>query len=204
MKRVGYLAVAALSGVLSVSAFAQNAGGGGGGGGNNPGQGGGGGGRRGGDNGGGGGGDRMAEWRERQATELKESLGATDEEFKALQPKIEKVQSLQRSNFGGFGFGRGGGGRGPGGGGPGGGNNPGGGGGGTAQPPANPVQTAGNELRTTLENKDATAADIKAKLDALRAAKAKNREELVKAQTELKELLSQRQEAVLVQRGVLE
>jgi hypothetical protein len=200
MKRVGYLAAVALSGVLSVSAFAQNAGGGGAppaGGGANPGQGGNRGGDRGGDRGGA---DRMAEWRERQATEMKEALGATDEEFKALQPKIEKVQTLQRQNFA-FGGRRGFGG-GPGGGAPGGGNNP-------ATPTApptntNPVQTASTELGNTLNNKDATAADIKAKLDALRAAKAKNREEIVKAQNELKELLSQRQEAVLVTRGVLE
>jgi hypothetical protein len=213
MKRVGYLAAVALSGVLSVSAFAQNAGGGGGapgGGGNNPGQGGGRGNNPGGQAGGG---DRMAEWRERMATEMKEALGATDEEYKALQPKIEKVQTLQRQNMGGFGFGGGRRGGGGGGGGqPGGGNAPGGGQPGAqpgAQPggqPAqtNPLQTASQDLRTVLDNKQASAADIKAKLDAVRAAKAKNREELTKAQTELKELLSQRQEAVLVQRGVLE
>lgn len=191
MKRMGYLAVVALSSVLSVSAFAQNAGGGGGD--RGPGQGRGERGERGNREGGG---DRMAEWRERRNTELKEQLGATDEEFKALQPKIERVQQLQlQATAGGFG-GRGFGGRGFGG--PGGGNREGG------QQASNPTVQAAQELRAVLENKSATAADIKAKLDAFRAAKAKSREELVKAQNELKELLSQRQEAVLVQRGILD
>jgi hypothetical protein len=139
---------------------------------------------------------------------LKEQLGASDEEFKALEPKIEKVQTLQRQNmagrFGGMFGGRNRGG-GPGGnpqGGPAT-NNPGAPG---ADPNAqtNPVADAANALRTALDNKDTSAADIKAKLEALRAAKAKNHEELVAAQKELKELLSQRQEAVLVQMGILE
>jgi hypothetical protein len=194
--------------LMSVSAFAQNAGGGGAGGGGAAG-GGGGGRQRGGNNQVGGGPGGGQDWRAQMEQRMKEQLGATDDEFKALQPKIEKVQNLQRqqmaARFGGMGFGRNRGGGGPGG------NNPGGpqatpAGGAGDQPAAqaNPVADASNALRTTLENKDATAADIKAKLDALRAAKTKNHEELVAAQKELRELLSQRQEAVLVQMGVLE
>jgi hypothetical protein len=195
--------------LMSVSAFAQNAGGGGAGGGGAAGGGGGGRQRGGGNNPGGGGPGGGQDWRQQYQDRLKEQLGATDDEFKALQPKIEKVQNLQRQNmaarFGGMGFGRRGGG--PGGNNPQGGpqtNNPGAPGGDQPAAQANPVADASNALRTTLDNKDATAADIKAKLDALRAAKAKNHEELLAAQKELKELLSQRQEAVMVQMGVLD
>jgi hypothetical protein len=66
------------------------------------------------------------------------------------------------------------------------------------------VATASQELRTTLDNKESTPEQIKAKLDALRAARAKAREELTAAQNELREIASVRQEAVLVRDGVLE
>ncbi|MEI8198332.1 MAG: hypothetical protein WCI73_20760 [Phycisphaerae bacterium] len=160
---------------------------------------------------GGGGGGRggrnfdPAAFRQRMQDNLKQQLGTTDDEFKALQPKIEKVQNLQRdalmSRFMGGMGGRGGRG-GPGG--PGGGF---GGGPGMAAPdPAtlSPTAKATQELRTVLENKDAKAEDIKAKLTALREAKAKAREDLKTAQKDLTELLTQRQEAVLVEMGILE
>jgi hypothetical protein len=152
----------------------------------------------------------MTQWRAAMAERLKTELGATDDEFKALQPKIEKVQQLQRDlNAGRM---RGFGGRGQGGPGGQGGGQPGGQPGATpaagadtaTTPPASPVVTANRDLQTMLENKDAKPEEIKAKLDALRAAKTKVREELTKAQAELKELLSQRQEAVLVTNGTLD
>src|SRR5688572_28506864 len=72
--------------------------------------------------------DRARDFRERAMTDLKTRLGATDDEWKVLAPKVEKVMTAQRESRGGFGFGGfGGGGRG----GPGGG---GGGGGGDQQP----------------------------------------------------------------------
>src|SRR5216110_2902919 len=62
-----------------------------------------------------------AAFRERRMNQIKEQLGATDEEWKAIEPKVDKVMTAQRESFGGFG-GRGGpGGRGGGGGGGGGG-----------------------------------------------------------------------------------
>ena len=66
------------------------------------------------------------------------------------------------------------------------------------------VAKASADLRTTLENKDAPADDIKTKLAALRDAREKARAELQAAQKELKEVLTQRQEAVLVTNGMLE
>jgi len=209
------MTVALALGVMSSASLAQAPGGDGGGnrrGNNNPG----GGQPGGGQPGGGFGGRDMTQWRAAMNERLKTELGATDDEFKALQPKIEKVLQLQRDlNAGRFrGFQR------PGQGGPGGGQpgqgGPGGGqpggqpgatpaaGGDAATPPANPVATANRELQDMLENKDAKPDEIKAKLEALRTAKTKVREELTKAQSELKELLSQRQEAVLVTNGTLD
>lgn len=135
------------------------------------------------------GGDR-GEWRQRMEQETKTRMGVTDEEWAVLKPKIDKVQELQRqatfARMGGFGR------RGP------------GGGDNAANAPANPVADAARELRTTLENKDASAEVIKQKLQALRDARKKAADELAAAQNELKELLSARQEAALVSQGTLE
>ena len=140
--------------------------------------------------GGGQGNNRRAQMNDR----LKEQLALNDDEFKALQPKIEAVMTAQRSTRGGGGRGRGG----PGG--PGGPNAP-------ADPNApapTAAQTAAKDLQATLDNKDAKPEEIKAKLTALRDAHSKAKEDLTKAQADLKELLTQRQEAVLVNMGILD
>src|SRR5688500_15288170 len=49
--------------------------------------------------------DRRREFQERFQTMMKEQLGTTDEEWKVLAPKIEKVQTAQRNSRGGGGFG---------------------------------------------------------------------------------------------------
>jgi hypothetical protein len=131
-----------------------------------------------------------AQFRQQRLDRIKEQLGASDDEWKVLSPKIEKVMDVQRNTFGGFGGGRGRGG--------------GGGGGNADNQPQTPVAKASADLRTTLENKDAPADDIKTKLAALREAREKARAELQAAQKELKEVLTQRQEAVLVTNGMLE
>ena len=135
------------------------------------------------------GGDRRAEWRERAANFMKERLGATDEEMKVIQPKLEKVMAARRDT-GGFGGGRGFGGR--------------GGRDNDGDENVTPSQQAARDLNTTLENKNATAEEIAAKLKALREARAKARESLAAAQKDLKEVLTQRQEAVLVEMGFIE
>ena len=149
-----------------------------------------------------------AAFREQMNQRTRERLGASEEEWKVLQPRIEKVQTAQRNyssgGRGGFGGGFGGGPGGPGG------RTRGGNGGGDAQPaaatttPESPVAKAAAELRTVTENKEAAAADVKAKLDAYRAARAKAKEELAAAQKELTELLTPKQEAVLVSMGMLD
>ena len=144
----------------------------------------------------GGGGRRTAEeMRQRAADRMKEALGANDEEWKALSPLLEKVTTAERQlRFGGM-MGMGGGwGRGR--------NND--GGGSAAAVADNPVAKATQELRTVLEDKSAIAEQIASKLSALRAAREKAKEEVAKAQKELKELLTQRQEATLVMMGILD
>ncbi|HMB95394.1 MAG TPA: hypothetical protein VKK61_05085 [Tepidisphaeraceae bacterium] len=106
-----------------------------------------------------------------------------------LQPKIEKVMDAQRAAFMGMGFGRRGGG--------------GGGGGGGGDQAETPVGKAMQDLRETLQNKDATPEVITQKLTALRDARTKVQADLQTAQKDLKEVLTQRQEAALVMMGML-
>jgi hypothetical protein len=74
----------------------------------------------------------------------------------------------------------------------------------TLPQPLSPVQQAAADLRAVTSNKDAKPDDIKAKLDAYRQAKAQARTQLAAAQQELRGLLTQRQEATLVEMGMLE
>ena len=141
--------------------------------------------------GGPGGGQRRfdpAQFRQRMLDRMKDELGASDDEFKAIQPKLEKVFELQRDA-------RGGGMRGGRRGGP---------DAAATDQPKSAVQKAQEDLRKTLENKDAPADEIKTKMVALRDAKSKAKEDLVKAQADLRDLLTQRQEAVLVMAGLLD
>jgi hypothetical protein len=186
-KKIGFLAASVLLGSLSVGAFGQAQPGG-----NQPGQPGQPGGR---------GNFDPAQFRQRMMDRLKEQLGASDDEMQALMPKIEKVMTLQRDAGGGM-RGMFGGRRGGGPGGPGGNGGPGGPGGATAN--ESPVRQKSADLQETLQNKDAKPDEIKAKLDALRAARAQAKQDLAAAQQELKGLLTQRQEAVMVEMGMLE
>jgi len=141
----------------------------------------------GGGGGGGRGGDPEAR-RQRMAEFLKERLGATDDEMKVIQPKLEKVMEARRDASGGFGFmGRGG-----------------RGGFGGGDQPQSAVARAQQELAQLLENKEARPDQIAEKLKALRDAREKARETLAAAQKDLKEVLTQRQEAVMVMMGWLD
>lgn len=158
-----------------------------------------GGGGRGGRRGGGPGGGNFdpARFREMRLNGIKEDLEASDDEWKVLQPKVEKVMEAQMDAMGGFGFGGRGGRRG----GPGGGDRP--------QPqagdrPVSKVTQARDDLRTLLDNKSASSDDITKKLAALREAREKARTALQAAQKDLKELCTPRQEAMLVMSGMLE
>ena len=135
------------------------------------------------------------EFRARMEERLKTSLKVSSDEWTVLQPLIEKVTTKQRDamsgRFGGFG-GRGGGDRGPGGGG--------GGGGGSDRPGAAESQA----LRDALEKEGTSAADIAAKLAAVREQRKKATVELAAARADLQKVVTARQEAVLFSMGILE
>jgi hypothetical protein len=146
------------------------------------------GGGQGGGQGGPGGRPDFAQMRKMFEDRMKQQLEVTDEQWTALQPKIEKVQQLQRDaqGRGMFGFGRG----------------PGSPGGQDQQ--LSPVQEKVKALQDAVASPDATPDDVKAKLDALRQAKAKAREELAKAQDDLRSVINLKQEAVFVVMGMLD
>jgi hypothetical protein len=60
------------------------------------------------------------------------------------------------------------------------------------------------DLRRTLDKSDSSAEEIKAKLDAYEDSLAKAKEELAKAQEDLKGKVTARQEAVLISMGLLD
>jgi hypothetical protein len=136
------------------------------------------------------GGDRRgwdpAQARERMSNWMKEQLAVNDEEWKVIQPKVEKVFNVRRDASGGGGF-FGGRSR-----------------GGDESAPKSTVQQASSDLRATLDKKESTADEIKSKLTALREAREKAKVDLVTAQKELKEVLTQRQEATMVMLGMLD
>jgi len=67
-----------------------------------------------------------------------------------------------------------------------------------------PSLTRAQELQALLESKETPAQSIKDKLAALRAAKKQAKDEMVRAQDELRQLCTVRQEATLVMMGILE
>jgi hypothetical protein len=131
-------------------------------------------------------------------TAIQTALGSTPDEFTALTPKLTAVlddlavvQSGQGTLFAPRAGGRGGrGGAGAAGAPP-------------AAPAANDVATALADLTTTLAAPDATADTIKAKVDAYRAAVKAATDKLAKDRDDLKTGLSDKQQAELLDLGVL-
>jgi hypothetical protein len=148
-----------------------------------------------------------AQMRQMMEQRMQEMLGATPEEWKVLGPRVMKVQELTRQSAGGgpgmmFGpMGRRGAG-GPGMGGPGG-DRPGGRGMGMNRE-LTEVEKIQEELQTLLENTTATPEQIKQQVTKLRAAREKAKQELAKAQQDLRQVLTVRQEAQLVLMGMLD
>ncbi|MGE5295885.1 MAG: hypothetical protein ACM3VT_13750 [Solirubrobacterales bacterium] len=172
------------------------------------------------------GGDRgnfdPAQMRQRMMENMKQQLGADDESWKVIEPRLTKVMELNRDTMsmgrGMFGFGRRGGMgmMGPGG--------PGGPQGGQQGQQGNQqnrrqgdrprfpgmenrepsaVEKATEALNTTLEDQSASADTIKAQLTALRQAREKAKQDLAAAQQDLRQILTLRQEALLVVSGML-
>ncbi|MGC4034225.1 MAG: hypothetical protein QM754_21305 [Tepidisphaeraceae bacterium] len=193
--KASLVAVVLAAAVCPTLSYAQNQGGGGGNGG-----GGGGGGRqqRGGGNGGGGGNFDPAQFQQMRLERIKEQLGAQDDEWKVIEPKLSKIMDAQRQAMaGGMGMGGGRGGRGGGGGG-------GPGGGGQEQTPTTKVGIARAELDKATKSDSASPEDIDKKLQAYRAARTEAQTSLETARKDLKELLTPKQEAILVLNNILE
>jgi len=152
---------------------------------------------RGGQGGPGGGGNfDPAQMRQRMMERYREQLAVKDDaEWKIVQDRIEKVSDARREipGRGGFGFGRGGGPGGPGGpGGQAGGRGPGGG----------DTSPEGEALQKAIEA-NAPADEIKSKLANYRAAVKTKEAKLEKAQADLRQVLSAKQEASAVLMGLL-
>lgn len=145
-----------------------------------------------------------AQMRQMMEKRMQEMLGATEQEWKVLGPRVMKVEELNRQTggrgrggmmmFGGMGR------RGPGG--PGG-NRPG-------DRPGAPdraltaAEKVQEELQTLLDNTSTTPEQIKQALTKFRAAKEKAKQDLAKAQQDLRQVLTIRQEAQLVVMGLLD
>jgi len=148
-----------------------------------------------------------AQFRQMMEDRLREQLGATEQEWKVLGPRVLKVQELGRQarGRGGMMFGRGGFG-GPGGrGGRGGRGGP--GGNAPAGAPAREltaVEKAQEQLSTVLENTASTPEQIKSALTTLRKEREAAKQQLAAAQQDLRKIITVRQEAVLVMMGDLD
>lgn len=126
--------------------------------------------------------------RERMLDTVKAQLGASDEQWKTLAPKVEKVMTLQREARGGLMLGRGG-------------DAP---SGDAAGGDENKASDAHRKLRETLDKKDAPEAEITKALAAYREARDKARDELKAAQKDLKQGATAREEAVFVSIGLID
>jgi len=120
--------------------------------------------------------ERNAWERSRAIEDLQRQLEVSDQEWSVIKPRLEVVYNLVHPQFAR-------------------GRNP---------RAANPVDRSRGELRETLNNKNAPADQIKAKLTAFRSAQEQNRQELAKARQNLLQILTLRQEALLVLNGLLD
>ncbi|GEM_PF-910016 len=127
---------------------------------------------------------------------LKELLGSTDEEWAVIGPKVLKVVSLVSSQSSGFQLrslmGR---------------SNAQGNTqvrGGDTRASANTGDKTLEELQTLLASEDTTSTQIKNKVSEVRKARETAKQDLAKAQKDLRELLTLKQEATLISLGLLE
>ena len=134
------------------------------------------------------------EERQSEAQRMQERLGATDQEWQVLGPRVMRVSELSRQlRGGGRGRQRG-----------------------DSQDgrPDNRentpirelsvVEKAQEQLRTVLGNTSATPDQINKQLTAFRTVKARVKQQLVAAQTDLRKVITVRQEAQLVMMGMLD
>jgi hypothetical protein len=136
---------------------------------------------------------------ERRNQSIKQRLEATEEQWKVIEPKINRIYFFRNQSSISMGFGGAGGGY----------------SGGSAQYWAGPPwrladrpltegEKACEELSELLQDKNSDPEKIKQKMVALRQAREKARNQLAKVRQELREILNSRQEAKLVLLEVLD
>lgn len=121
--------------------------------------------------------EQAAQHRNRAIEDLKGQLGVSDQEWSVVRPRVETVYDLVHPRYQSA--------RGPG-------------------LSSSPVDQRTRALREVLADKEAASEKIKTALSALRAAKEQARQELVKARQDLRQIMTLRQEAVLVLNGLLD
>lgn len=121
--------------------------------------------------------EQFARQRQMSFENLRDQLQISDQEWPVVKPRLQTVYDLVRPlpSFGPR----------------------------NAQP-ATPAEQRSRELRELLRDEAAETEEIKAKLTALRVAEEQVRQELVKAQANLRQIMTLRQEAVLVLNGLLD
>ena len=160
------------------------------------GPGGGGQGGQGGGRGGRGGNFDPAQMQQRMNDRIKTQFGSTDEEWKAIEPLVSKVNEARMASMAGGmrgmmgGRNRGGG--------------QGGQGGQGGAPRFGPEPSAEETALSDAIEKDAAKDDLKAKMAAYRKAKAAKDAELKTAQENLKKVLTTKQEAVALEMGLVQ
>ena len=136
----------------------------------------------------GGGFDRTA-MRQRMMKRMQEQMGIPEKEWAIIEPRLSKVMELSQSAYErGMMFRRMRGGR----------RTP------DIENAEGPIEKAAQSLQETLENETVSTDEIKSKLRVLRSAREKAQQELAKAQQDLREVLTIKQEAQLVMMGMLD
>lgn len=145
------------------------------------------------DNGGGPGGNRgnrgnfdPAQFQQRMNERIKERFGSSDEEWKAIEPLVQKVNEARMATVGGMGRGF-----------------MGGRGGGQGGPRFGPEPSAEETALGDAVENNASKDDLKAKMAAYRKVKAEKDAELKAAQDNLKKVLTTKQEAIALQMGLV-
>jgi hypothetical protein len=121
--------------------------------------------------------EQMAWQRQRAVEDLKDQLGVSDQEWTVLKPRIQVVQDLVHPTPRPIG---------------------------RSDAPRTEAELRSRELRELLQDQKAPADQIKARLTALRAAKQRAVLQLVNVRQGLRQLLTLRQEALLVLNGLLD
>lgn len=120
--------------------------------------------------------EQMAWQRQRAVEDLKDQLGLSNQEWSAVKPRLLAVYDLvhPRAQMG------------------------------RSEPPKTELDQRIAGLRELLRDEKAKLSQIKAKLTALRAAKERTVQELVRARQNLRQVMTLRQEALLVLNGLLD